>query len=294
MTQSAPKKAKKESPKFCPNMGAPHIINVRTGELVQLPCKRYACPYCGPKKAYKLRKCLENKFESYDFMRLFTFTFRTSIFVNEKHAIRRSSEVWRRFINNIRRDKTLHHSLRDFQYIKLCEFTKAGYPHYHVLIDRYLPIQIVANHWRHAINVVCHNTGYNGTVHVKGILNSKNASRYVVKYVLKTAKDFDIFLNKFFEFKRAKLKLYTKSKLMKIFYESCSIDPWEFIYLYEMNPNFNLTCKPIAQLPKDIELFSTFIPPPSDKFIQIQNEISTRKEKERNQLEIIFFELNFN
>lgn len=294
MKSSAVKKVNKKTREACPNLGIYHIVNTTTGEIVQLPCKKYACPVCGPRKAYKLRKALENRFDTMDYMRLFTFNFRTTIFKNPKHAILRASEVWRRFINNVRRDKTLHHSLRDFQYIKMIEFTKAGYPHYHVLTDRYLPVGILANHWRHAINIVCHNSGYNGSVNAKGIKTSKNASRYVVKYVLKTATEFDGFLDKFFEYRRCKLKLYTKSGLMRLFYPYSSLHRWEFTIIYEMNHNPYLTCKPLAQLPENFALFTTQIPPPNEEneyFLDHTLEISLNISK---QYEIQFenFQLN--
>lgn len=278
MNTSAPKKAIKKSREACPNLGIYHIVNTTTGEVVQLPCKKYACPVCGPRKAYKLRKALENKFDTLPYLRLFTFNFRTSIFSNPQHAILRSSEVWRRFINNVRRDKTLHHSLRNFQYVKMVEFTKKGYPHYHVLTDRYLPVGILANHWRHAINIVCHNSGYNGSVNAKGIKTSKNGAYYVVKYVMKTATEFDGFLDKFFQFRRCKLKLYTKSGLMKLFYPYSSLHHWEFMIIVDSVQDRYLTCKPLAQLPEDFALFCADIPPPSTKFeYHVQNSISDYK-----------------
>lgn len=283
---SSPKKPPKRLKVVCPNLGMYHIVNTRTGELVQLPCKRYACPSCGPKKAYKLRKALQNKFECFDYVRMFTFNYRTTIFANPTHANKRSGEIWRRFINNVRRDKTLHHSLRNFQYVKIVEFTKSGYPHYHVLVDRYLPIQILANHWRHAINVVCRNSGYNGSVNAKGIKTAKNAAYYVVKYVMKTANDFEGNLDKLFEYKRCKLKLYTKSSLMKLFFPYSSIDRWEFVILWELSTLRNLTCKPLAQLPEDWALFCANAPPPSDKFISLQVEIAKRDEIYARQYEI--------
>lgn len=286
---SAAKKPTKQAKLVCPNLGIYHIVNTRTGELVQLPCKRYSCPSCGPKKAYKLKKALINKFECFDYVRMFTFTFRTSIFANPQHCINRSSEIWRRFINNVRRDKTLHKSLRNFQYVRLIEFTKRGYPHYHVLVDRYLPVQILANHWRHAINVVCRNSGYNGSVNAKGIKTAKNAAAYVVKYVLKTANEFDINIGKYFEHKRCKLKLYTKSALMKLFFPSSSIDKWEFIILWELATAQNLINKPIAQLPEDFLLFSSDLPPPSDKYIEMME-----REAQNDYLRSQQFEISYN
>lgn len=289
MTISTHKSHKKKSDAVCPNLGIYHIVNTTTGEIVQLPCKRYACPTCGPRKAYKLRKAIEAKFDCVDYVRLFTFNFRTTIFANPKHAILRASEVWRRFINNVRRDKSLHHSLRNFQYIRLIEFTKAGYPHYHVLTDRYLPVNILANHWRHAINIVCHNTGYNGSVNAKGIKTSRNAAFYVVKYVLKTAGEFDGFLDRFFEYRRCKLKLYTKSSLMKLFYPSSSIDRWEFTIIFDSIHDPNLTCKPLAQLPEDFALFCADIPPPSSKF-EYLTQISFSELKISNEIQLQIFE----
>ena len=292
---SAVKKPPKRTNSVCPHLGIYHIVNTATGELVQLPCKRYSCPSCGPKKAYKLKKALINKFECFDYVRMFTFTFRTTIFANPQHCILRSGEIWRRFLNNVRRDKTLHKSLRNFQYVRLVEFTKRGYPHYHVLTDRYLPVQILHNHWNHAINVVCRNRGYNGSVNAKGIRTAKNAAAYVVKYVLKTAQDFETNIGKYYEHRRGKLKLYTKSALMKLFYPSSSIDKWEFIILWELATAQNLINKPLAQLPDEFALFSTSIPPPSDKFLEMMEREEKIQQELSNQYELSFLEyINYN
>lgn len=168
----------------------------------------------------------------------------------------------------------------------MVEFTKAGYPHYHVLFDRYLPVSILANHWRHAINIVCHSLGYNGSVNAKGIKTHKNAASYVVKYVLKTATEFEGFLDKYFDYKRNKLKLYTKSSLMKLFHPYSTIDHWEFIILPEFTSSAYLTCKPLAQLPEDLALFYSNIPPPSEKFIKIESSKLKSIENGWSQLEI--------
>lgn len=265
MNSSASKKSNKNAPKHCPNLGVYHIVNTKTGEIVQLPCNTYACPVCGERKAFKLQKALEAKFECFDYVRMFTFTFRTSVFFNQKHAIIRASEIWRRFINNVRRDKRLNAKLRNFQYVKLIEFTKRDYPHYHVLCDRYMPVKILSEHWNHAINTVCNNHGYNGSVNAKGMKSSKQAARYVTKYVLKTAREFKGKLDKYFSFKRNKLKLYTKSSLMKLFYPKSSLDHWEFIILPDFTTGQNLIYKGYCQLPQKLRTFLESLPPPDNK-----------------------------
>ena len=259
----------------CPHLGQYGLVDKDTGEIVQLPCNRYSCNVCGKRKAYKLQKALELRFGIYDYVRLFTFTYRTTIFANPAHAIAMSSEIWRRFINNLRRDKTASKKIRNFQYVRLIEFTKRDYPHYHVLFNMYMPRALLQKHWNHAINVVMYQRGYNGSVNAKGMKTTKNAARYVVKYVLKTATTFDERIGKYFSWKRCKLKLYTKSGDMKLFYESCSLSNWEFVILQFFNASGDLINTAYGQHPQKLLDFYDNLPPPEQNsphnFPQAQN-----------------------
>lgn len=257
-----PSKPTTTEPKQCPKLGRYAIVNQNSGEVVQLPCKTYACPVCGPKKAYKLQKAIEDRLDLMDKVRLVTFTVRTTAFAHPKHCVMLIGEIWRRFINNLRRDPRLSKPQKNFQYIKVVEFTKKMFPHFHVFVDKYIPWLIIQYHWNNAINKVAKDKGKNGHVNVKHICSKKNASRYVAKYVLKTAQEFDEKIGKLYGQDRKKLKLYTKSGGMKLFYESESIDPWIFVILEQDCKQSPLTCNELGATSRNIPLQDLNLPPP--------------------------------
>ena len=107
------------------------FVNVITGEKVEARCKSYSCDFCGPKKAFKLECALEKYFSK--FMRMWTFNVRTHLFDKHPDGIFAISEVWRRFITYLRRNNALSKKEQSFSYVKVLEFTKRNYPHFHVL-----------------------------------------------------------------------------------------------------------------------------------------------------------------
>lgn len=252
----------------CPNRKGYYLINLNTGELAELNCNTYDCPYCGPRKMAKLKKAVYNCFSTMDYVRLFTFTFRYTYFINQEHCIIRSREIWRRFINNIRRDKKLSEKQRNFQYFKIVEFHETGYPHFHVLCDNYLHQSVLIKHWQKAIRTVMGWTGNCGTVNAKGSRNAQRATHYVSKYVTKTALAYEKYnLQKIYNYDRRRFRLYSKSSKLQLFYKRMAIHRWQFekgilVKDGDRPEGAILTCPFYSQLPPDLLYFELNLPPP--------------------------------
>jgi hypothetical protein len=202
----------------CPRCDGLFFVNTVTGEKIEARCKAYSCDYCGPKKAWKLECALEKYFSQFKFVRLWTFDVRTSLFDNHKDGIFAISEVWRRFITFLRRNNALSSAQKKFTYVKVLEFTKRGYPHYHVLVNEFLPYVIVQACWENAINSTFKSNGTHGRAFVVASMQAKHAAKYVAKYVLKTSKD-----------PRGKFRLWSKSNGASIFETKESSGEWIFL-----------------------------------------------------------------
>ena len=254
--------------KECPNKKGYTLLNLNTGEIGELNCNTYYCDYCGPRKVARLKKAIYEAVRPNEYVRMFTFTFRSTHFVNQEHCIIRAREIWRRFINNIRRDKSLSKKARNFQYIKLVEFHLSGYPHFHVLGDQYMPQKVLYYHWRNAINTVMGWDGNHGTVNAKGHRSARGAAYYVAKYVTKTSKSYEKYnLAPVFNWERRRFRLYSKSSMFKLFPKKCPIHRWQFgmekiVKEGETPQESPLTCSSYSQLPHDSYCFEIDLPPP--------------------------------
>ena len=227
---------------YCPRCQGLYFFNIRTGQYGNANCKAYCCDYCGPKKAYKLELALCDYFQQYKHLRLFTFTFRTTAIDESGFNNKIASEIWRRFINNLRRSTSLNDCQRNVDYVRVLEYTKRGYPHFHVFMSEYMPIQVIRGIWHNAINQVLGSKGVNGNVQVtySGSATSKNdkgnytpekASKYVAKYVVKTAKE-----------KKEGLRNWSKSGKVKIFPDKLFSCGWFFFNERSLNLNLNEFC----------------------------------------------------
>lgn len=258
---------------ICPNCKTNFIVNTKTGEMVRLGCKRYDCPVCGKYRAFRLSKALKSYFKTFKTIRMMTLTFRTSIFANPHHCAMMSSKIMRYFTTYMRRADYAHKREQGFQYVRIAEFTENGFLHYHILIDRYLRWQTVCTAWNRAINTVMGIKGlftahtrdemkdnpifqkdmenYNGSVNfqssksqkyinIDGTISAKNAANYVVKYVVKAAKDFREKFALLYANEARRFKLYTKSAQICLFPPSESNGEWKFIRMSLESDEFEL------------------------------------------------------
>lgn len=225
---------------YCPNCHGYYLINELTGEIARLGCNRYDCSHCGRIKTFKFKKALQKYLSSFNKLTLWTFSVRTTTFHNQKHWNRMASEAWRRFTIEIRRDKSLTEYQRNFQYIKVCEFTKRGYIHWHCFFNCYFDMLYL---WKKFNIIISRMLGItlrfdeNGrlgeqsimSVNYQQIPNAKRASSYVAKYLIKSCQDLTQRMPQLIGGSRKSVKLWTKSGRIAFFPKKQTVHAWIFL-----------------------------------------------------------------
>ena len=206
---------------LCPNVKRNFVfLNWRTNEKIPVPCNRYDCPVCGPKKAKKLYHAINRFFSKIKVVRLWTFTLSSGVAVTPVEHYNLLKEGWRRLTTELRRSKYLRADQRNFQYVRVLELHKSGYAHLHVLVTEYLPQKFVQSCWEHICQDLCNVQGHVASANVKGIRNSASAARYVVKYVLKCAREATFAVRR-----------YSRSGKVALFPKHVSSGDWYFVRL---------------------------------------------------------------
>lgn len=230
----------KSNQNYCPNCHGYYLINQVTGEIARLGCNRYDCDHCGKIKTWKFKKALKKYLSRFHTTKLWTFTVRTTKYHSNKWFNRHSSEVWRRFCNNLRRDKSLSDFQRKFQFIKVAEFTKAGFIHFHVVFNCYLDQKRVYYWWNKALSEVFKiplhfdefgklNDNSLGGVNFKKEVNKKNLHNYLAKYLVKSCGQITNDSENLLGVERQRTRIYTKSYGITFFPKKQGVNPWLFI-----------------------------------------------------------------
>jgi len=168
-----------------------YLFNKNTKEIKFLKCKSYSCEYCGAIKVRRFRDALNKYLGTWDFVRMFTFTQHTPDALCRRQQNANIAKAWAHFVKNVRRDKSLSESRRNFQYVKIVEFTQRGYIHYHVVINTYLPIKKLRYHWNNALFHVFKWIGGRGGINIKTTCTAKSCVSYLTKYLSKmTSQEF--------------------------------------------------------------------------------------------------------
>ena len=166
------------------------IINISSGELKEISCNSWLCPECSKRKRAILYKGIKEYFCNSRYVRLWTFTASSAniSIIDHTELMRKAFHV---FLKYIRRHKSLSEVTKKFLYVRVVEFHKSGYIHFHLLIDKFLPQNIVAECWQRALLVArpAYTEGVNGFVFVRAQMSAKIAAGYVVKYVMKSVAD---------------------------------------------------------------------------------------------------------
>lgn len=172
----------------CPNIRSYlTFVNTETGLQIPVPCNSYSCPFCGKIKARRLYNALFTYFKQFKIIRFWTFTISSDIGLDKKQHYKLFGEIWRRFINEIRRNVLFSKKQQNFQYVRVAEPHKSGYIHFHAIFTEYFPRDILQKLWDNLCKRLSGREKHTGTCIVKGIISTKNACRYISKYVLKSA-----------------------------------------------------------------------------------------------------------
>ena len=103
-------------------------------------CKCWACSYCGPRKAKRYKHAIRAAAEAHGLQRFLTLTLDPAKIDGDPV----------RYLNRIFAMLRVYLK-RQFgaapQYIRILEFQKSGNPHFHILIDRYIPHAWIQASW---------------------------------------------------------------------------------------------------------------------------------------------------
>ena len=216
-----------QSMDFCPRLEKFRLYRPADGKTLRVKCNCYKCDFCRPKKINRFRFFTEKHLEKFTRIRLMTLTARNDFGKfkpsddTKYQAIKEFAEIFRRFINNLRRNSQLSSYYQQMQYIKVIEFTKNGYPHYHLFIDRYMPYLIIQEIWNEAVNQVRNTRGTNGRVNIKHSFTANGAGRYLTKYLTKTAEKTANDIRRF--------RLWSKSGRIALFPKIDKSQGWLFL-----------------------------------------------------------------
>lgn len=136
--------------------------------VIQVTCRRWGCVWCGPLKVKRL--AAQNMQAKPN--RLITLTVNPALYTDPVDAWRRTSSAVSRLADRLRR------RLGEFEYCRVTESTKAGWPHYH-LVTRcpFVPHQVIKVHWQQLTGATI--------VDVRKVRDTLDVARYVMKYLAK-------------------------------------------------------------------------------------------------------------
>lgn len=154
----------------CPSAQSLTAIDKTDGRhvIIVLPCKQWGCRHCGEKRAFLLGiRC-----ELADPNKFITLT------VSPKHFLdpREAYDQTRRKISDL--TKLIRKEKGEFEYMRILEITKAGWPHYHMLARApYIQQKWLSDTWAGMTGAVI--------VDIRKIQKKDNVFRYVAKYLCK-------------------------------------------------------------------------------------------------------------
>jgi len=154
----------------CPTASTMVATELETAldSIIAIPCRRWGCRWCGQRKAFQLAcKCELAKPE-----RFITLTIDPKRWESPREAYDGTRRKLSDFAKEIRKIRG------GFEYLRVLEVTKAGWPHYHFLAKcPYIPQATLSKIWASLTGAVI--------VDVRRVENQKNVFRYVLKYLCK-------------------------------------------------------------------------------------------------------------
>ncbi len=137
----------------------------------RINCGSWSCSYCGPRKARTARAAIRRKAEALDLKYFLTLTLDPKKLEHKKFAVPYLRLCFNKFREYLKRKYGTVPP-----YICVLEFTQAGIPHLHILLDRYIPHAWISQTWA--------GLGGGRIVYIKQVTIA-NVSRYLSKYLTK-------------------------------------------------------------------------------------------------------------
>jgi hypothetical protein len=152
-------------------------IDPKTGRRVfrRINCGGWTCSYCGPRRARTAKASIRQWAEDLQLKYFLTLTLDPSKLeggmCEAEFAVQYMRKVFNKFRVYLRRQYG-----EPPNYICVLEFTQAGVPHLHILIDRYIPQAWISNVWA--------SLGGGRVCFIKQV-KVKHVARYLSKYLTK-------------------------------------------------------------------------------------------------------------
>lgn len=156
--------------KFCPFATTLLAYSrvLKADVICQIKCKRWGCSHCGPRRITSLAlRCKQAKPN-----RLITLTVDTKRYLTRREAYDQTRRKVTQLACRIRR------RFEEFEYIRILEVTKKGWPHYHLLVrSPYIPHSYLRDTWAELTGATI--------VDVRQMKRDDNIYFYVLKYLAK-------------------------------------------------------------------------------------------------------------
>jgi hypothetical protein len=133
-------------------------------------CRRWACPDCGPRKARKLAKRIQQT----KAQRFITLTIRPDPARTPEAQLDRLTAAWRTIFKRLKRE---HHG-KALGYVRIVELTRRGTPHLHIAyIGPYVPQRRLSAWMNELVG--------SPIVDIRRIKTEAGLARYLAKYLTK-------------------------------------------------------------------------------------------------------------
>lgn len=105
-----------------------------------LRCRTWGCPVCGPRRARRVKGHIIDVAKEHRLNRLMTLTMRVGS-EGRRDPTEYLMSKWNAFRTRLRQ------RYPDMVYLWVREYTKRGYPHLHILVNKYVPFEWLKGAW---------------------------------------------------------------------------------------------------------------------------------------------------
>jgi hypothetical protein len=109
---------------------------------IRVDCRCWSCAYCGPKKAGRYKRAIREVAEKYKLNRFLTLTVDPKV-IGDQEPVVFINSTFAKWRTSLKRKFGV-----SITYIRILEFQKSGNPHFHILVDRFIPQAWVQSSWR--------------------------------------------------------------------------------------------------------------------------------------------------
>lgn len=170
---------------------------LKTATFKPMPCMSWTCPSCSPYKALRIKYELIEIIMSNNLEYFLTLTLDPSKLEkhNREDTHKYITKLFNHFITVLKRksftyfDKNkkrwftfdLSKQEEKLKYVWICEFQKNGNAHLHILLNQFLPVDIIREIWVHV--------GGGHIMYIDKVKNQSAISMYLTHYIVKGLKD---------------------------------------------------------------------------------------------------------